>query len=133
LRCHGIGLVNLLAATIESNIPVGRKIGNASGVRSSGRFGVRDCRGLLEEPTAIAILKVFRMRYRAFCERFGRDPEPHEPLFFDPAQEQPMAPESAVIRSQVMAAALAARVDPQLVLDFVRVSRHLGPATRPPN
>ena len=106
-----------------------RKIVNAC-VRSTGRFRISDCRrGLFEERRAIAMLKVFRMRYQAFCERFGRHPEPDEPLFFDPAQEQPVAPEPAVIRSQVKAAALAARVDPELVLDFVRVSRHLGPAT----
>jgi hypothetical protein len=102
---------------------VGRKIAKAC-VRSSGRFGVRDCRrGLFEEQTAIATLEVFRMRYQAFCERFGRDPEPDEPLFFDPAQQQPVAPEPAVIRSQVMAAALAARVDARLVLAFMRLSR----------
>jgi len=91
---------------------------------------VSDCRrGLFEEQTAIAMLKVFRMRYNAFRERFGRDPEPDEPLFFDPAQEQPVVAEPPVIRSQVMAAALAARVDPHPVLDLMCMSHQLGPAT----
>jgi len=72
------------------------------------------------------------MRYRAFCERFGRDPEPDEPLFFDPAQEQPVAPEPFVIRSQVMAAALAARVDARLVLDLMRLTRHPRPVDSAP-
>ena len=71
----------------------------------------------------IATLEVFRMRYQAFCDQFGRDPEPDEPLFFDPAQERPVPPDPAVIRSQVMAAASAARVDARLVLDFMRLSR----------
>jgi len=102
---------------------VGRKTGNAC-VRSSGRFGVIDCRrGLTEERMAIATLEVFRMRYQAFYARFGRDPEPDEPLFFDPAQEQPVAPDAAVIRSQIIAAAAAARVDAGLVLDFMKVGR----------
>jgi len=99
---------------------VGRKIGNAS-VRNSGRFGVSDCRrGLMQERMAIATLQVFRMRYKAFYARFGRDPEPDEPLFFDPEQELPVAPESSVIRSQIIAAAAEAGVDSGLVLDFMR-------------
>jgi hypothetical protein len=77
----------------------------------------------MEERMAIATLEVFRMRYQAFYARFGRDPEPDEPLFFDPAQEQPVAPDAAVIRSQIIAAAAAARVDAGLVLDFMRVGR----------
>lgn len=105
---------------MESKAPVGRKIGNAS-VRNSGRFGVSDCRrGLMQERMAIATLEVFRMRYQAFYARFGRDPEPDEPLFFDPEQELPVAPESSVIRSQIIAAAAAAGVDSGLVLDFMR-------------
>ncbi len=48
------------------------------------------------------------MRYKAFYDRFGRDPEPDEPLFFDPEQEHPVAPESSVIRAQIIAAAAEA-------------------------
>jgi hypothetical protein len=77
----------------------------------------------MEERMAIATLEVFRMRYQAFYARFGRDPEPDEPLFFDPEQEQPVAPDGAVIRSQIIAAAAAARVDAGLVLDFMKVGR----------
>lgn len=76
---------------------------------------------------AIATLEVFRMRYRAFCERFGRDPEPDEPLFFDPAQDLPVAPEPAVIRAQVLAAASAAGVDGHIVLGFMRLDRRPRP------
>jgi hypothetical protein len=111
-----------LVGQMESKRPVGRKIGNAC-VRSSGRSAVSDCRrGLIEERMAMATLEVFRMRFQAFCDRFGRDPEPDEPLFFDPAQDQPVAPESSVIRAQIMAAATAAKVDARLVMDFMRIS-----------
>jgi hypothetical protein len=79
----------------------------------------------------MATLEVFRMRFQAFCERFGRDPEPDEPLFFDPAQETPVAPESSVIRSQIIAAATAARVDSRLVIDFMRLSGHGRPMESP--
>lgn len=70
----------------------------------------------------MATLEVFRLRFQAFCDRFGREPEPDEPLFFDPELDQPVAPESAVIRSQIVAAATAARVDARLVMEFMRVS-----------
>ena len=76
---------------------------------------------------AIATLEVFRIRYRAFYEHFGRDPQPDEPLFFDPAQDQPVPPEPAVIRAQVLKAASAAGVDGRMVLSFMRLDRLTRP------
>ena len=81
---------------------------------------------------AVATLQLFRMRYRAFFERFGRDPEPDEPLFFDPAQDEPVAPEPAVIRAQVLAAASAAGVDGRMVLSFMRLDRLARPREASP-
>jgi hypothetical protein len=81
---------------------------------------------------AVATLQVFRMRYRAFFERFGRDPEPDEPLFFDPAQDEPVPPEPAVIRAQVLAAASAAGVDGRMVLSFMRLDRLARPREASP-
>ncbi len=92
-----------------------------------------DCRrGLIEERMAIATLEVFRMRYRAFCDRYGRDPEPDEPLFFDPGSDIPVPPDAAVIRAQVMSAACAAGVDGRVVLRFMRLDRHTRPLEPPP-
>jgi hypothetical protein len=94
---------------------------------------VSDCRrGLIEERMAIATLEVFRIRYRAFCDRFGRDPEPDEPLFFDPEQDQPVPPEPGVIRAQVLAAASAAGVDGRMVLRFMRLDRRTRPLESTP-
>ena len=81
---------------------------------------------------AIATLQVFRMRYRAFFERFGRDPEPDEPLFFDPTQDRPVPPEPGVIRAQVLAAAAAAGVDGRMVLSFMRLDRLARPRESTP-
>jgi len=94
---------------------------------------VSDCRrGLVEERMAIATLEVFRIRYRAFCDRFGRDPEPDEPLFFDPASDKPVPPESSVIRAQVLAAATSAGVDGHIVLSFMRLDRRTRPLESTP-
>ena len=79
---------------------------------------------MLHDNTALAMLEVFRFRYQAFRNKFGRDPEPDEPLFFDPNQQRPVAPEASVIRHQVMTAASAARVDGTMVLDVLRMSRY---------
>jgi len=112
---------------MESQRTVARKTGNAC-LRSSGRFAISDCRrGLVEERMAIATLEVFRIRYRAFCDRFGRHPEPDEPLFFDPMLDKPMPPESSVIRAQVLAAAASAGVDGRIVLSFMRLDRRTRP------
>ena len=94
--------------------------------RSSGRFTAYDRRDemMLLDHAALAILKVFRVRFHAFRNHFGRDPQPDEPLFFDPDKRWPVAPQPSVIRHQVMAAASTARVDGRIVLDIMRMSHH---------
>ena len=105
---------------METTAPVERKIGNAS-PRSSRRFGVSDSRRRsMQERMAIATLEVFRMHYKAFYARFGRDPKPDQAWFFDPEQELPLPRESSVIRAQIIAPAAEAHVDAGLVLDFMR-------------
>src|SRR5260370_171985 len=49
--------------------------------------------GSVDEPKGIAaaLIAVAQVRYEAFRERFGRDPEPEEPLLFDPAKDKPTA------------------------------------------
>lgn len=60
------------------------------------------------------LLSIFRVRYYKFRERFGREPAPDEPLFFDPNVLRPAAPEE--FRSQLIAAAQAVRVDAEPIL-----------------
>ena len=64
-----------------------------------------------QTPLESALLKIASLRFQAFRDRFGRDPYPDEPLFFDPTQDEPVAPESAEMRSQLLAAASATRSD----------------------
>ena len=65
-----------------------------------------------------ALLKVASVRFQAFRDRFGRDPFPDEPLFFDPSADQPVAPGSAVMRTQLLAAASATRTDRATLLKY---------------
>ncbi len=64
-----------------------------------------------QTPLESALLKIATVRFQAFRDRFGRDPFPDEPLFFDPEQDQPVPPASDEMRSQLLAAASATRSD----------------------
>jgi hypothetical protein len=67
-----------------------------------------------------AVLKIARLRYRVFRERFGRDPGPDDPLFFDPAQREPIVAGAADMWKQVFDAASTTRTD------FLSVMKFLG-------
>jgi hypothetical protein len=65
-----------------------------------------------------ALLKIASVRFEAFRSRFGRDPFPDEPLFFDPSLDQPVASASDEMRTQLLAAASATRSDRAKLLRY---------------
>ena len=71
-----------------------------------------------DECIEMAVLRIARVLYSTFVKRFGRDPEPDEPLLFDPGQGYPAIANSSDTLSQIMAAAKAARVDLKSILPF---------------
>jgi hypothetical protein len=73
----------------------------------------------VSDPLFAALLEVAKVRFALFRERFGRDPEPDEPLLFDPEQEEPTAATHADRRVQVVSAALASEVDATAVLGLL--------------
>jgi hypothetical protein len=75
--------------------------------------------GLLDSPVASALIAVAQVRYLAFCERFGREPEPHEPLLFDPTEDYPTAATSGDRMMQVVSAAMLSNVDVDMILDYL--------------
>jgi hypothetical protein len=68
---------------------------------------------------ALAILAIMRIRYAAFCEHFGRDPEPHEPLLFDPREDVPTAASLEDQALQIESAAMLSNVDADFVLNYL--------------
>jgi hypothetical protein len=66
-----------------------------------------------------AMLKIARVRYQIFRTRFGRDPGPDDPLFFDSMKDQPVVAGEAEMFSQVMDAAVATRSDCSFVMKFL--------------
>jgi hypothetical protein len=67
----------------------------------------------------VAMLKIARVRYEIFRSRFGRDPGPDDPLFFDSMRDQPVVANEAEMCSQVMDAATVTRSDYLSVMKFL--------------
>jgi hypothetical protein len=68
---------------------------------------------------AAALLEVAKIRFGAFRERFGREPEPDEPLLFDPNEDEPIEASWSDRMLQVLAAASATNIDVAPVLQFL--------------
>jgi hypothetical protein len=66
-----------------------------------------------------AMMRIARLRYQMFRERFGRDPYPDEPLFFDPSRDTPVVAEVSEMWDQVLDAAVATRTDALSVMKFL--------------
>jgi len=64
-------------------------------------------------------MRIARLRYELFRDRFGRDPYPEEPLFFDPSCDVPVVAEVSLMWTQVMDAAVATRTDVLSVMKFM--------------
>jgi hypothetical protein len=77
------------------------------------------------ESLAAALLEVAKVRFAAFRERFGRDPEPNEPLLFDPDKDEPTAANWSDRQVQVLSAALMSNVDAILVLQYLGFQHQL--------
>ncbi len=71
-----------------------------------------------DECLEMAVLRIARVLYSTFVNRFGRDPEPDEPLLFDPRQGHPVNANRSDTLNQIMTAAKAARVDLKSILPF---------------
>lgn len=72
---------------------------------------------------ASALLEIARVRYEAFRDRFGRDPEPNEPLLFDPTEDEPIAASAADRTLQIVSAAMLCNVDAGVVLDYLGLNQ----------
>jgi hypothetical protein len=65
-----------------------------------------------------ALLSVASLRYEAFRVRFGREPLPDEPLFFNPEADSPVGASPSQIRVQLADACREIGVAPSLLTNF---------------
>jgi hypothetical protein len=69
-----------------------------------------------------ALMKIIRVRYAAFVEKFGREPGPHDPLFFDESKVQPTKADLVSTRRQLADGAQAAGIKVAPVLMYLGLS-----------
>jgi hypothetical protein len=73
----------------------------------------------LSDDPELAVLKIARVRYQIFRDRFGRAPRPDEPLFFDSKHREPVIAGETEMFSQIMDAAIATRSDCKSVMKYL--------------
>jgi hypothetical protein len=75
---------------------------------------------------------IIAMRFRAFEQRFGRSPAPDEPLFFDPAEDYPVAVGLPGAVEQIQSAAFQLEIDAAPVLQFLNLDSVIAEETNCP-
>jgi hypothetical protein len=61
-----------------------------------------------------------RKQREAFIEKFGREPRPDDPLFFDPDYDTPVALSEEKLRAHTLEALRAAKIPPHLVYAYAK-------------
>jgi hypothetical protein len=83
-------------------------------MRTSRRAGSRNSHDI-----GLTMLKIASVRYDIFRAKFGRDPGPDDPLFFDSENDLPVVAGEAEMCTQVLDAATATRSDYMSVMRFL--------------
>jgi hypothetical protein len=65
-----------------------------------------------------ALLRVASVRFEAFRERFGREPLPDEPLFFNPEADSPVPAGAVQLHAQLADACRETGVAPSMLTNF---------------
>jgi hypothetical protein len=71
-------------------------------------------------------LEVFENLKKAFREKFGRDPGPNDPIFFDPEADEPRYFTDAKIKEmqrQICEAMRIANIDPAIIYAYQKTDR----------
>ena len=80
--------------------------------------------GKKERITKIAITErtraIFEAQQQRFCEKFGRDPGPNEPVFFDPDAPEPVPMSAVKVQADVLEAMRKAGTPPQIAYAYKR-------------
>jgi hypothetical protein len=62
--------------------------------------------------------KILRRQRKRFIKKFGREPGPDDPIFFDPDASNPVSISAEELRSETMKAMLAAGTPPHFVYAY---------------
>jgi hypothetical protein len=70
-----------------------------------------------------ALVKVASVRFKAFCDRFGREPLPDEPLYFDPEADTPVQASPSEVQLQLDDACRKAGIAPSMLANVWNLAR----------
>ena len=97
--------------------------GNLNRTPSGGwRVGEKAVPKIPMTPEAAAILK---KQLADFRKKFGRDPGPNDPVFFDPTKDEPTEIDPQAFAKDVVAAMKAAKTPPQIIYAYEKTGRLL--------
>ena len=72
-----------------------------------------------------AAAEIVKQQLAGFREKFGRDPGPGDPVFFDPDQDVPTPMDLPTFTTDTLAALEAANVPPELIYAYKKTGRLL--------
>ena len=88
---------------------------------TSARIGSKRCSGSLNPCAQCSLIIVIRYRFSAFSAKFGREPMPAEPLFFDPSESAPVKASLSEAREQIEEAAAARGINAGPVIRLLKL------------
>lgn len=80
-------------------------------------------------PLAEATGPLLKKQIALFRKKFGRDPRPDEPLFFDPDADVPRRLQLEPMEAEIVRAMNEANIHPRLIYAFEKTGRLLSAAT----
>jgi hypothetical protein len=78
---------------------------------------------------ADAAKPLLKKQIALFRKKFGREPKPDEPLFFDPAAAEPRRLQLEPVEANIVKAMKEANIHPRLIYAFEKTGRLLSAAT----
>ena len=69
------------------------------------------------------VYQAMRDQRQLFVKKFGREPGPSDPIFFDPDADTPQAISEEMLRNEMLKALAAAGVDPTVVYAYNKTGR----------
>lgn len=69
-------------------------------------------------PMSGEVYQAMQDQLQSFVKKFGREPGPNDPLFFDPDADTPQEISEEILRKEILKALAAAGVDPAAVYAY---------------
>jgi hypothetical protein len=66
------------------------------------------------------VREVLQQQLRSFRQRFGRDPGPDDPVFFDASSDSPLPLDLDELQRDILSIMHAARIPPDLIYAYLR-------------